>query len=527
MFQREDLAQVGLNFVANVYHNLSPAQLVEEALRRGEGELAANGALRVATGKYTGRSPKDRFIVDTPDVHDTVDWGSVNMPIEESKYMRLKDRLEAYLQDRDVFVFDGYIGNDKKHRLPIRIINQYAWQNLFIQNLLCRPTEEELQNFVPQFHMICAPGFQADPQIDGTHSEAFVIMAIADKKIIIGGTSYGGEMKKSCFSLMNYFLPEKDICPMHCSANMGKDGDTALFFGLSGTGKTTLSADPERFLIGDDEHGWSSDGIFNFEGGCYAKTIRLSQEGEPQIWNAIQFGTVLENVILDDTTRIPDYDDKTLTENTRAGYPITYIPGFVAGGCGGHPKTVIFLTADAFGVLPPVAKLDRNQASYHYLSGYTSKLAGTERGITEPQATFSAGFGAPFLPRKAGVYAELLREKIDQTGAQVYLLNTGWTGGAYGVGKRMNLAYTRAMVTAALNGSLKDVEYENHPIFNVSVPKTCPGVPSDILNPKNTWQDKAAYDQAAQHLADLFAENFVKLKGVAPEIAAAGPKTSK
>ncbi len=524
MFTKETLAQHGIINVNEVYRNLSPARLVEEAIRRGEGELSATGALSVNTGKYTGRSPGDRFVVETAETKDAVDWGKVNVPISAERYARIKARQQAYLEGRDVFVFDGFIGKDPKYRIAVRVINQYAWQNLFIQQLLVRPSVADLENFQPEFTLICTPGFQAVPELDGTKSEAFILPNFEEKMVLIGGTSYAGEMKKSCFTIMNYVLPTKGVCPMHCSANIGADGKTALFFGLSGTGKTTLSADPERLLIGDDEHGWSEEGIFNFEGGCYAKCINLSQEGEPQIWNAIHFGAVLENVILDPETRVPDFNDGSRTENTRVGYPVDHIPGAVQEGMGGHPEAIIFLTADAFGVLPPIAKLDRNQASYHYLSGYTSKLAGTERGITEPQTTFSTGFGAPFLPRVAGVYAELLRDKIEKHGSKVYLLNTGWTGGPYGVGNRMKLSYTRAMVRAALNGDLDQVAYETDPIFGIAVPQSCPGVPDEVLNPRNTWADKAAYDKTAKELAKAFQENFAKLKGVAPEIVAAGPK---
>jgi len=524
MFAKEVLAELGIVNVCQVYHNLAPAHLVQEAIRRGEGILSATGALSVNTGKYTGRSPGDRFIVETEDTLANVDWGKVNMGMSPEVYARLKARQQAYLEGRDVFVFDGFIGKDKTYRIPIRVINEYAWQNLFAHQLLVRPTAEELTDFEPEFTLICTPRFKAVPEIDGTKSEAFIVLNFEDKKIIIGGSSYGGEIKKSCFTLMNYLLPVKGVCPMHCSANIGADGKTALFFGLSGTGKTTLSADPTRQLIGDDEHGWCEEGIFNFEGGCYAKCINLSREGEPQIWDAITFGAILENVILGSVTAIPDFSDGSLTENTRAGYPIEHIPGAVQNGLGGHPSAIVFLTADAFGVLPPISRLDENQASYHYLSGYTSKLAGTERGITEPQATFSAGFGAPFLPRVAGVYAQILREKIAKFGTAVYLLNTGWTGGSYGVGSRMKLSYTRAMVSAALNGDLDKVEYEADPIFGLAIPKSCPNIPAEVLNPKNTWSDKESYDQTAAKLAKAFQENFAKLKGVAPEIIAAGPK---
>lgn len=523
MSMREQLEQRGYINLGEVYDNLSPAILVEEAVLRGEGELTATGALSVHTGKYTGRSPKDRYFVETAKEMDTIDWGDGNKGISVEKFTAIKRRQMAYLEGKDVFVFDGFIGADKKHRIPVRVINEYAWQNLFIHQLLRRPTAEELADFKPEITLVCTPGFKAIPEIDGLRSEAFIILNMESKEILIGAASYAGEMKKSCFTAMNYFMPEQDVCPMHCSANIGADGTTALFFGLSGTGKTTLSADPNRKLIGDDEHGWSEDGIFNFEGGCYAKTIRLSKEGEPQIWDAIKFGAVVENVIIDEDSRIPDFDDGSRTENTRTGYPIEHIPGAVPEGIGGHPKTIIFLTADAFGVLPPISKLDMNQASYHYLSGYTSKLAGTERGITEPQATFSAGFGQPFLSRRVGEYASLLQAKIKETGAEVYLLNTGWTGGRYGTGSRMKLAYTRAMVNAALNGDLKDVEYVVDPIFNLAVPQSCPNVPAEVLNPRDTWADKEDYDKTAKELAKLFVENFKKYKGVAPEIAAAGP----
>lgn len=523
MSMRETLAAAGYVNLGEIYDNLPPVKLVEEALRRGEGVMSASGALAVETGKYTGRSPEDRFIVKDETTENTVAWGNINRPFDPEDYAALKARQKAYLEGKDVFVFEGFVGADPKHRIAVRVINEYAWQNLFIHQLLRRPTAEELANFEPEVTLVCTPGFKAVPELDKTNSEAFIILNFTDKEILIGAAAYAGEMKKSCFSYMNYKMPEAGVCPMHCSANIGADGKTALFFGLSGTGKTTLSADPNRSLIGDDEHGWSEDGIFNFEGGCYAKAIKLSQEGEPQIWNAIKFGAVIENVIMDPETRVADYDDDSLTENIRTGYPVEHIPDSVLSGQGGHPQAIIFLTADAFGVLPPIAKLDRNQASYYYLSGYTSKLAGTERGITEPQATFSAGFGAPFLPRAVGEYAELLKANLAKYGTEVYMLNTGWSGGPYGVGSRMKLSYTRAMVTAILNGSLHDVEFENDPIFNLSIPKTCPNVPDEVLNPRNTWADKAAYDESAKKLADLFAENFKTYEGVDEAIANAGP----
>ncbi|MGI6604454.1 MAG: phosphoenolpyruvate carboxykinase (ATP) [bacterium] len=519
---RHQLQQHGITYPGNVQRNLSPAQLVEIAVRRGEGELTASGALRVATGKYTGRSPNDKFVVDNPTVHDKIWWGN-NVPFAPEKFERLYQRLLAYLQQRDLFVFDGFVGADPLYRLPIRVVNEFAWQNLFAQQLFRRPTAAELEQHKPEFTVIAAPGFKAEPAVDGTNSEAFIVLDFERCLVLIGGTSYAGEIKKSIFTVMNYLLPQRSVLPMHCSANQGDAGDVALFFGLSGTGKTTLSADPERYLIGDDEHGWSDQGVFNFEGGCYAKCIRLSREREPQIWDAIRFGAVLENVILD-AGRVPDYDDDSLTENTRAAYPLEHIPGAVLSGTGGQPKTVVFLTADAFGVLPPIAKLTREQAMYHFISGYTSKLAGTERGITEPQATFSTCFGAPFLPLPPTVYADLLGQRIDKHGAEVFLINTGWSGGAYGVGQRMNLEYTRAMVRAAIGGGLKDVAFTPDPIFKVLVPARCPGVPESVLTPASTWADKEAYERTAWHLARRFQENMAKFGHVPENILAAGPQ---
>lgn len=523
MSMREDLAGKGYINLGDIYVNLTPAELIEEAIIREEGILTATGALSVVNEKYTGRSPEDRFFVETEEALKTVEWGNRNKPISKDVYNRLDGRQKAYLENRDVFIFDGYIGTDKTHRIPVRVINEEAWGNLFVHQMLVRPTKEELATFEPELILTCTPGFKAIPELDGTNSEAFIILNLEEKRIIIGAAAYGGEMKKSCFTAMNYFMPAKNVCPMHCSANIGADGKTALFFGLSGTGKTTLSADPARRLIGDDEHGWSEDGIFNFEGGCYAKTIKLSKEGEPQIWDAIKFGSIVENVILDEDGNI-DFDDATITENTRSAYPINYIEGAELSGQGGHPTAIIFLTADAFGVIPPIAKLDKNEASFHYLSGYTSKLAGTERGITEPVTTFSIGFGAPFLARESGVYANILREKIDTYHPDVYLLNTGWTGGAYGVGSRMKLSYTRAMVNAILNGELKDVEFKKDEIFNLSIPQTCPNVPNEVLNPIDTWADKDEYVKTATMLAEKFKANIETLKGVSEEIKAAGPR---
>jgi len=523
MSEKGYLNQLGIINIKNEYRNLPPTKLVEMALSRGEGILAANGALSVETGKYTGRSPEDRFIVDSASTHDNIEWGSVNQPISEAAFNQLYLRLTAYLQGKDLFVFDGYCGADPQYRMPITVVNEYAWQNLFAHQLFVRPQADELANHEPKFTVICAPGFKAVPELDGTYSEAFIILNFDKKVVIIGGTCYAGEIKKSIFTTMNYFLPEQGICPMHCSANIGSGGESAIFFGLSGTGKTTLSADPERSLIGDDEHGWTDQGVFNFEGGCYAKCINLSQEYEPQIWNAIRFGSVVENVILDPEDRKPDYDSEAITENTRAAYPVDFIPNAVIPGIGGHPKTIIFLTADAFGVMPPISRLTPEQAMYHFLSGYTSKLAGTERGITEPKATFSTGFGGPFLPRRPLVYAEILREKIEKFNAQVYLVNTGWTGGPYGVGQRMNLKYTRAMVSAALHGGFDNVEFLKDPIFNIEIPQSCPDVPVELLNPKNTWSNPSEYVIQAQKLALLFKENVNKFKGMSEAVLAAGP----
>ena len=507
-----------------VFRNLPVASLVEEALKRGEGRLSDTGALVVETGKYTGRSPDDKFIVDVPSIHDEIAWGKINVPISKEKYTQIKGKVLAYLQNKDVFVFDGFAGADPKYRQCFRIVNELASQNLFIHELLIRPTAEELETYVPDYTMWVAPGFKCVPEIDGVHSEAAIIINYEDHEVVICGSGYAGEIKKSVFSVMNYVLPKRGILSMHCSANIGDDGNSAVFFGLSGTGKTTLSADPARRLIGDDEHGWSPDGVFNIEGGCYAKCIDLEHEKEPQIYEAIKFGTLLENVIVDESGH-PDYHDGSLTENTRAGYPIDYIPNAAIPGVGGLPKTVIFLTADAFGVLPPISKLDEDMAMYHFVSGYTSKLAGTERGITEPVTTFSTLFGAPFFPLNASVYATMLGEKLKETGASVFLVNTGWCGGAAGTVPRMKLSYTRAMVTAALAGDLDNVEYVRDPIFNVNIPKTCPNVPSEILDPRNVWTDKAAYEKQAKTLAAKFQENFAKKYPDMPaNIVAAGPK---
>ena len=507
-----------------VYRNLAPAVLVEKALARGEGVLSDKGALVVKTGKYTGRSPKDKFFVDTPSVHDEIAWGSVNVPISKEKFDSIKSKMLAYLQNKELFVFDGFAGADKKYTKKFRVVNEVAAQNLFIHQLLIRPTAEELETFEPDFTLVVAPGFKCVPEVDGTHSEAAILVNLEGREVFIAGSQYSGEIKKSVFTIMNYVLPKMGVLSMHCSANIGDDGESAVFFGLSGTGKTTLSADPNRKLIGDDEHGWSDDSVFNIEGGCYAKCINLSEESEPEIYNAVRFGSELENVILDEETRVPDYNDGSITENTRAGYPIEFIPNAAVPGVGKQAKTVIFLTADAFGVLPPISRLDNDAAMYHFVSGYTSKLAGTERGITEPQTTFSTCFGAPFFPLDPSVYAEMLGKKVKENNARVFLINTGWSGGPYGVGSRIKLRYTRAMVTAALNGELDKVEYKHNELFNVDVPTSCPNVPSEILDPKSTWADKEAYDKTAKGLAAKFVENFKKYDKMPANIVNAGPR---
>jgi phosphoenolpyruvate carboxykinase (ATP) len=517
------LDHLGMINVGRLYHNLSVPKLVEHAVARGEGVLAANGSLCVNTGKYTGRSPKDKFIVDEPSIRHEIDWNAVNVPISMAHFESLYKRVLAYTQNRDLYIFDGFVGADPEYRIGVRVINEYASQNLFVHQLFLRPTPEELEDFHPDITIISVPGLQGDPEIDGIHSEAFVIMSFTRRLVLIGGTHYCGEMKKSAFSFMNYLMTKKNVLPMHGAANVDQKGNSALFFGLSGTGKTTLSADPERRLIGDDEHGWSDRGIFNFEGGCYAKTIRLSRENEPQIWDAIRFGSLMENVVYDQNTRTPDYDDGSLTENTRVAYPVEYIPNCVIPGISGHPKTVFFLTADAFGVLPPISKLDNIQAMYHFMSGYTSKLAGTERGITEPQATFSACFGKPFLPLPAGIYAKMLSERILKHGSEVYLINTGWTGGPYGVGTRIGIKQTRAMVSAALSGALKNVSFHQHPIFKVLVPDHVPGVDSNILDPEKTWSDPEAYEKQAKALAQRFVENFKQFHSAPIEVIEASP----
>ena len=504
--------------------NLSVPALVERAVSRGEGILVSSGALAVWTGKYTGRSPKDRFLVKNGESENTVDWGPVNQPIEPEAFDKLEARVIDYLSKKEeIYCFDGYAGADPRYRVPVRVINEYAWHNLFIRQLLLPPKPEELAGFRPEVTIWCAPGCQADPAVDPVRSEAFILLDLERKRGVIGGTHYAGEMKKLIFTVMNYILPASGVLPMHCGANIGPDGDVACFFGLSGTGKTTLSADTTRTLLGDDEHGWSDRGIFNIEGGCYAKTIGLTREREPQIWDAIRFGAILENVDIDHETREIDYASARYTENTRAAYPLSHIAGASREGTAGHPRTVIFLTADASGVLPPVAKLDTAQAMFHFLSGYTSKLAGTERGVSEPQPTFSACFGAPFLPRPPAVYARLLGERLKKHGSRVFLVNTGWTGGPIGQGRRIDLAITRRIVRAALQGELDEGPDRVDPVFRFRVPVRCPGVPSELLDPKSTWKDPEAYDQRARALAAEFRHNLAQLAGVDPAIREAGP----
>jgi phosphoenolpyruvate carboxykinase (ATP) len=495
-----------------VHQNLAAVELVELALKRGEAQLAANGALVATTGARTGRSPKDKFIVDDEGTHRLVDWGRVNQPFAPEHFDALLKRVCAYLEKRELFVEDLYSGADPAYRLPIRVIAEYAWQALFVRQLFVRPEPAERNAHAPEFTVIVAPEFEAVPERDGTRSGAFILTDFTRRIVLIGGTKYAGEIKKSIFGVMNFLLPPREVLPMHCSCNVGADGVTALFFGLSGTGKTTLSADPARRLIGDDEHGWSPSGIFNLEGGCYAKCVDLSEEREPQIYRAIRFGSVLENVALDPETRQPDYANAQLTENTRAAYPVDFIENAVVPGVGGHPRNVMFLAADAFGVLPPIARLTPEQAMYHFLSGYTAKLAGTEAGMgREPVPEFSACFGAPFLPLAPRVYAEMLGLRLKEHKASCWLVNTGWSGGKFGVGRRMSLPITRALVNAALGGKLDPVEFVTENAFGLHIPVSCPAVPAEILNPRNAWADKAAYDRQAAELAGRFEANLHQL----------------
>ncbi len=514
-----DLAKIGLANTGDVYWNLEPAELVEHTLVNGQGVLADSGALAVDTGEFTGRSPKDKFCVKDAKTENTVWWGDINIPMAPDTFERLRQRMAAYLMGRDLYVHDAYACADPEFRLNLRLVAEYPWSALFGNNMFLRLAKDEIEGFEPEWHIICAPGFHADPAIDGTRQHNFAAVDFTRKMILIGGTAYTGEIKKGIFSVLNYILPQdRGVLSMHCSANIGKDGDTAVFFGLSGTGKTTLSADPQRHLIGDDEHGWSAKGVFNFEGGCYAKAIDLTKEKEPEIWDAIRFGALLENInFMEGTSTTVDFSDKSKTENTRVSYPIEHIKGHAEPSRGGHPKNIFFLTCDAYGVLPPISRLDAGQAMYWFLSGYTAKVAGTEAGITEPKTVFSACFGAPFLPLHPTKYADMLGKLMKEHGVHVWLVNTGWSGGAYGTGERMKLRLTRAMVSAALQGQLDNVDYVKHPVFGVSMPTSCPEVPAEILDPRNTWKDKAAYDAQADKLATAFQTNFNKYRDNASE----------
>ena len=517
---------IGLRDLGTVYWNLNPAELVEETLINGQGMLSDTGALSVSTGEFTGRSPKDRFIVKDDKTENSVWWSDINMPFGSEQFDNLYNRMKAYLAGREVYVRDAYACADPEYRMNLRVVTEFPWSNMFAYNMFIRPELAELENFDPEWHVVCAPGFKADPEIDGTRQGNFAVINFTRKMIIIGGTAYTGEIKKGIFSVLNFVLPhERNVLSMHCSANIGAAGDTAVFFGLSGTGKTTLSSDPNRKLIGDDEHGWSDNSVFNFEGGCYAKCIDLARDKEPQIYDAIKFGAILENIVYKENTSEPDYADSSITENTRVSYPLHHIDNAVEPSVGNAPKNIFFLTADAFGVLPPISQLTPGQAMYYFISGYTAKVAGTEVGVTEPVPSFSAGFGAAFLPLHPTKYADMLGKKMAASGARVWLINTGWSGGSYGVGSRIKLKYTRAMITAALTGELDNVEYITHDVFGLRIPKSCPEVPDEILNPRDTWQDKAEYDKTANKLADKFVNNFKKYEEQAnEEILAAAPK---
>jgi phosphoenolpyruvate carboxykinase (ATP) len=524
---KKGLEAQGLSPKGEVHWNLIGPELIEHAVRRGEGRFAEMGPFCAVTAPHTGRSPNDKFLVKDESSEADVDWGKVNQPFSEEQFETLLADVKAYLNGRDeLFVEDLYCGADPKYRLSVRYVSPNAWQMAFVRNMFIRPEASELPTFDPNFTVLHAPAYEADPKKHGTRTGTFIVLNLKKRMILIGGTKYAGELKKSMFTVMNYYMPKQGNLSMHCSANIGPKGDTALFFGLSGTGKTTLSADPSRALIGDDEHGWSPEGTFNYEGGCYAKVINLSPESEPDIFRTTQmFGTILENVVLDEDTRKVRFDDQSITENTRASYPLHYIPNYVASGRGGHPRNIVFLTADAFGVLPPISKLTRDQAMYYFLSGYTAKVAGTEKGVKEPQATFSSCFGAVFLVWHPTKYAEMLGKLIDEHGSNVWLVNTGWTGGAYGVGKRMSLKHTRAMVADLLDGDLDKAPLETDPIFGLQVPKIVANVPAEVLNPRNTWPDKAAYDAQAKKLAGMFRENFAKFEQYVPDaVKNAGPK---
>ena len=511
----------------SVYQNLTPPELYEHAVRRGEGVIAANGPFCAVTTPHTGRSPNDKFFVQEPGSSERIWWGKVNQPLAPEQFERLHADVIAHLNEQELFIRDVFVGADPAYRVPIRFVTPNAWHALFVYNMFLRPAEGELESFTPGFQVLHAPELHADPAVHGTKSGTFIVVSFAHRTILIGGTRYAGELKKSIFTILNYLLPARGVLSMHCSANVGEAGDVALFFGLSGTGKTTLSADPERKLIGDDEHGWSDQGVFNFEGGCYAKVIRLSRDGEPEIYATTRrFGTVLENVVVDPETRAIDLESDEITENTRASYPIHFIPNHIPGGMAGHPSHIVFLTCDAFGVMPPIARLTPAQAMYHFVSGYTAKVAGTERGVTEPKETFSACFGAPFLPLHPHVYADMLGARIAQQGVQCWLVNTGWTGGPFGTGHRMRLSHTRAMIRAALSGRLDRVPVRREPVFGLEVPQHVPGgVPDDVLDPRRTWSDTAAYDAQAARVAGLFRKNFEQFADrVHDAVREAGPK---
>ncbi|MBS1536158.1 MAG: phosphoenolpyruvate carboxykinase (ATP) [Bacteroidetes bacterium] len=503
------MQELGLTNLGEIYYNLSTPDLYEHALTYGEAQLSEHGALVAITTPHTGRSAQDKFVVEESTSKDNVWWGKVNKPFPQDKFNNLKSRVTAYLQNQDLYVLDCIAGSDNKYSLPVRVITQHAWHNLFAKNMFIEASDEQLDTFIPGFTIIHAPDFKANPATDGTRTETFIILDFSQRLVLIGGTQYAGEIKKSIFTVMNYLLPLQKVMSMHCSANIGKGGDTALFFGLSGTGKTTLSTDPERSLIGDDEHGWSNDGTFNVEGGCYAKVINLSAESEPIIYQTTRtFGTILENVVVDPESRAIDFFDDSITENTRASYSRDVLENTADSNKGGNPTNIFFLTCDAFGVMPPISKLTPEQAMFHFLSGYTAKVAGTEAGVKEPTATFSTCFGAPFMVHHPKVYANLLRDKINANNSQVWLVNTGWSGGEYGVGKRMKISYTRALLRAALTGELNNVEFVKEDFFKLSIPTSCQGVPTEILNPRNTWEDKAAYDAKAKHLVGLFEDNY-------------------
>ncbi len=520
------LSSLGLNTSKEIHYQLLPEELTQQTIARKEAVLNDTGALVIKTGEFTGRSPKDKFIVKDEITTNSVFWNDFNLPIDAAHFDSIYKKMMAHLSLEELWVRDAYACADNNYRLHIRVINENPWSNLFAYNMFLRPAENELETFTPDWHIIQSPSFKADPKTDGTRQHNFAIVNFTKKMILIGGTGYTGEMKKGIFTILNYILPfEKQVLSMHCSANMGKDGDTAIFFGLSGTGKTTLSADPHRSLIGDDEHGWTNNSVFNFEGGCYAKTIDLSEEKEPEIFHAIKPGALVENVTFFPGTNKIDFSSKEITENTRVSYPLSFISNALEPSIGKTPKNIFFLTADAYGILPPISKLTAGQAMYQFISGYTAKVAGTEAGIIEPKSTFSACFGAPFLPLHPGFYAEMLGKKMKDHNVNVWMINTGWSGGPYGIGHRMNLPYTRAMITAALEGKLDHVSYEAHEVFGMMMPKTCPDVPADILNPRNTWADKNAYDSKAVELAKQFVKNFEKYAaGVNEETLNAAPK---